>query len=1021
MVFINSIRSIIRSRGKTALFTLLIFVLTLALALGVCVWASVEQFLADCDEYYTTIGIIEYVGTGYPDDTASDTYMADQLLSFDASSVINDEATLLWDISERSMGYIDGFWRTDTYAKDRMMSVFLVGNVFYNEAENVYNATVMKSLYSLKVKDDTVVYLDADFGSFEYGRYYLVYGELYFGRSPLMHLRVKEYGNAASANEGIPIPHVIDVTDGEYYSIPEDCILKKVADTLKVTCNSVLVNSTDDLMALFPFHQNELYFTSGRAFTEEEYADGSHVCVITEIMAARLGVEVGDTIDLSVAISSRPGVYNSYWTDDGFRYNESFTITGITNTSMDKSWYIYVPGSANVPSSSFPIGYTVGQATVSNDGAALFYEHISSGLEGRFRLTVYDQGYSAVEIPYSIILNVAKIVTAVCALVELAVLILFGFLFIYRQRETSETMLMLGTGRMKVSGYFFISASLISLIACAAGAVGAYFLHGGIIALISKAARTYALIDRRFSNGDLTVSRTLDFDPKLGLDLFMYVGLAVMVLAVLSCMVFAINTFFNNRPSRQKHSGPKKQRRSSHMRGGSMKYAMLSIFRGGMRSIVIPILAITVVVFFGQLSDTVLSYQEQLDEVYDTSVINGYFTDIKGKQTGNEIIDAYNICDLYHTGKISTLSVSVSESYYYIGISMLADKTIQDIGPLYVPSNYFVYESLEATILRGFDLTATNDIYMSPEFFYADAIGMDFLEGYDVSFLSAPYKEEDQRCCMVSTAFMEKYNVGLGDTVRCAIDSVTNSEKYNARIFVHYDMLVVGAYEKQGMEDTIYAPLSLFFDTSLIWGEGRTASGAPEETFDNGYIISDEQKDILKDNTFNSVYFKLFDTHELVELKDYLSDYGYSQVHRIGQVREFIVLLDAVFNDSVASVEQQIRYIDLLYPCLYALVGIIAVVVSYLFVISRKKELATMVALGTGPRGTFLSFFMEQSMLCSSGTVIGFLAWFIISGAPNMLHLILEAGFIVCYFLGSAISVTVMNKTNVMTIMSDRD
>ncbi|MFA7673903.1 MAG: ABC transporter permease, partial [Clostridia bacterium] len=294
MVFINSIRSIVRSKGKTALFTLLIFVLTLALALGVCVWASVEQFLADCDEYYTTVGIIEYVGTGYPDDTACDTYMAEQLASFDTSSVINDEATLLWDISERSMGYIDGFWRTDTYAKDRMMSVFLIGNVFYNEDENVYNATVMKSLYSLKVKDDTIVYLDEDFGTFEYGRYYLVYGEVYYGRSPLMHLRVKEYSNAASATEGIAIPHVIDVTDGKYYSIPEDCILTKVADTLKVTCNSVLVNSTDDLMALFPFHQNELYFTFGRAFTEEEYANGSNVCVITEIMAARLGVGIGD-------------------------------------------------------------------------------------------------------------------------------------------------------------------------------------------------------------------------------------------------------------------------------------------------------------------------------------------------------------------------------------------------------------------------------------------------------------------------------------------------------------------------------------------------------------------------------------------------------------------------------------------------------------------------------------------------------------------------------------------------------
>ena len=96
MIFRNSLHSIIRSKGKTALFTLLIFALTMALALSVSVWASVAQFLDDCDDFYTTIGLIEYMGTGYPDDTAYDQAMHQSLASFDAARIAGDSAVLSW-------------------------------------------------------------------------------------------------------------------------------------------------------------------------------------------------------------------------------------------------------------------------------------------------------------------------------------------------------------------------------------------------------------------------------------------------------------------------------------------------------------------------------------------------------------------------------------------------------------------------------------------------------------------------------------------------------------------------------------------------------------------------------------------------------------------------------------------------------------------------------------------------------------------------------------------------------------
>jgi ABC-type lipoprotein release transport system permease subunit len=1029
MVFRNSMRSIFRTMGKTALFTLLIFALTMALSLGVSVWTSVAQFLEECNEFYTTIGLVEYMGTDYPGDTAYDNSMDQAVISFDAAAITNDPAALRWEEPARALGYIDGFWRTDNYVPGRGNSVLVVGNVTYNEQHDQYTAFVIDVIYSLQIKANTIILIDGNFpdgniGSFEKDHYYLVLGEVYDVGSPLLNLREATFDNAITASMGIEIPRIEDITSNginEKYDIPDDSILIQVASTLQVTNNSVLVVGTDDLMSMLPFHQEELYIIDGRPFTSDEYTSGAHVLVISELAAARLGIGVGDTTDLSVAVSDKPGVYNSYWISNGFSYRDTFKVVGITNTVSDKSWYVYVPKSTDVPSSPFSIGYTVGHAIVRNEEAAAFNARIESILIDRFQLTIYDQGYSNVATPFERILSVSRIVTVVCVLVELAVILLFGFLFVYRQRETSETMLLLGAGKDRVIGYFLFSAGLISLIATSAGAVAGYYLHDGIISLVAKSAENFSLIDSRYSNGNLSISRTLEFAPHLELQLFLYIGAAAFALAILACMAFVMSTFHTKRASQRHLQGPNKEHETSLLGGGSQKYAILSILRGGARSVVVPILAVAVVLFFGQLAMTSLRYQEQLDTIYDNTTIEGNYTDIKGKQIGNLVLNAWDIFNLYRSGQISTLGVSMSKPYYYLGTSIRADGTDLGIPPLFVPSSGFAAESLEAEVLRGPDLTAINNIHTSPEFLYAETISMTFLDGYDESFLTVPFGDNKSFSCMVPTSLMEEQGIVLGDTIRAAIDDVYQSPEYNAKIFRHYDLLVVGSYEKQGADDTIYVPLSLFFDTALIWDVGGVSVGAPSETFNTGYTFSDKQKDLLLSTTFHSAHFTLSDTHSLDSFKDYLNHYGYSEVHNISKVRTFIVLKDASFNNSVASVKQQIHYINTLYPFLYLLVGIIATVASYLLVVSRKMEFAIMRGLGTTRIRSFFSFFIEQTFLCILGLIIGFSLWQFLWGTPRILHLALTAGFLVCYLLGSAISITIMNQTNVFTILSDKD
>ncbi len=363
----------------------------------------------------------------------------------------------------------------------------------------------------------------------------------------------------------------------------------------------------------------------------------------------------------------------------------------------------------------------------------------------------------------------------------------------------------------------------------------------------------------------------------------------------------------------------------------------------------------------------------------------------------------------------------MNEPYYFLGISRLSNGTDIPLSPLYVPRNSFVRESLEDTIRRGPDLTTTNNIRTSPEFYFADAIVMTFLESYDESILADPIDSETVPRCLIPSSLMSEHNIELGDTIRIAYLRTERNPEDNQRIYAQVDLLVVGTFEKQGPEDTIYAPLSLFFETDLIWNSDQMTAVKTANESAVEEALDEEQKEHLLNTSFQSTSFTLSNSRSLPKLKDYLSEYGYSQVKNVDRVREFIVLKDASFNNAVASLKQQIRYINILNPFLYVLIGIIAITASYLIVVHRKNEFAIQRGLGSTRIRTFFSFFIEQVVLCLLGLAIGLTIWHFVWGDLTDLHLMLTVGFTGCYLLGSAISIMIMNHSNVLKILLDRD
>lgn len=991
MIFRTSIKSVIRSRGKSALFFSLILALTMVLSLGLYLWAAVGQYLALCNASYRTIGLFEYMGVDYPDETVDDEGLREAARLFDHAAIAGHESVRSWDTSARALGYVDGLTRTDAMVPYKQFAVIVVGSVSPNPSAGMTSAIISECLYSYTDMSGKSVYIDEGGYTLESGRSYILHGEFYYARSSYPHFRIAGFRGA----DGAQIPGVIDISsaDGGYAIDPESPYVA-MAQTYRVLNSSVSVFATSELDSILPFHQRQLYITEGRGFTPGEYADSAPVCVVTRLLARQCGVWIGDEITLSIAVGPDKPIYETYRAETGFTYEKRFRIVGITNQLTSMNHYLFIPKSEDIDLSVNQIGYTLGQAVLDNDTADHFYREIEPLLGDRVRLTIYDQGYSSVREPFEDILRVVVIMTVASGFAALAVLVMFGFLFVYRQREVSHIMMALGTGKPRVFLHFLYSSGLIALAGAAAGSAAGYSLSGLVASLVRLIAKGYLDVDRRFSITNLTMDMAVPFSPRPALSLFVYAALAVVAAALMFCLLYTAGSFVRRQTRRRRPRGPRRAARSSRLPGGPMKYCLLSIRRGGSRSAVVPAVSLAIVVFLGHLANTSASYDAKLRQVYDGNVVTGYFTDVNGKQVGALTVEAFQLNEIYASGYIGELSVTKSVPSRYLGRSVV-DGEPQFVALLEVSGSSFAAETLYNEILRGPAVILTNDLAKSPEFYYSDTIITEFLSGYDASFLADSV--EDKPGCMVSTSLMEETGVRLGDTIRVAT-ATGNMYRYN-----HLDLRVVGSYVKQGSKDNIYCQLGAYIDPSILTGDPVAA------------------REKLFPYTLDSAVFTVASAERLDDLKTYLSERGYSQVNRPGQIRSFVVFGDKNLLAAVSTLMQQIRYIRILYPFLYILVGAIGFIVSYLISVSRRKEFATMRGLGAEPSCAFLSFFYEQCILCLLGCALGLAAWTLYARPSDALYIFLAAGFAVFYIVGCSLSIRVMGRAAVLRILSQED
>lgn len=980
----NGIKSILRTPGKTALFALILAVLSALLSVAFCVFAAVRGYLADCDDFYRSIAVLEYVGRDYPNDMVFDPAVGEAVSAHgeELAALQNAPGVISFEAADNVAGLVEGFERKDTYTYDQAVATLIVTVHSYYPDSSAYSALIEKVLYASRDYEGKMILLrssgmdEPGAQQPESGRAYIVTGHFFSGQSsyPWFMAEPMSFG----VGEGEILVPAMTPYEGDLAQHEDYAALAAVQNGRNSACRVLRTASAEDLL---PFHEEELLLREGRLFTQEEYAAAAHSAVVSDRLAALLELSIGSKFNMSLI------------TADGDLYaelgrfvpeSEEYEIVGIYKHASQYQYSIFLPDAAQNAKSIAPVtGYRLGQFRIENSKAEAFMESAQHLGDHDFRVSLYDHGYAAATEPMKELLTISVIFLAVCLLLAAAALALECHLFISRQREAAQTMLALGSGRRHVYGYFISAAVALAVPAGLIGCFGGKLLEGRVMGMLLRFAEQLASRDLRFSSSRMHLTKTLDFAPKIPLAVYALALAALLLGSAVLTLIFARGTVGNRIEKKQRRealrrvekSAPKKMRtiRSSHL-SGKLKYALLSMQRAPVRTVAVLLLAAVAALFFARLTNSLDGYRTQLETIRQNTVIKGRATDPSGQLVDGLSVRYKPARDLVGADVVSNYNVTIEVCHLrFIGVPLTAEGEERDVPEPRYPSGEFAIETFFTQMLAEPRFVQTGSVSGSPSFYFTNAESVRWFEGYgESSFL------ENELICAVPESLLSENGAKLGDTARFVY---ALTDYYGRPLMGTTDLKIAAAYIPAADERIIYSPI----------GSDNIQTGS------DGHLFG------TRERSYTSFTFELDDTSRLDELRQALEDAGFEMPQAGMRPSNIAVIDDASFLSVTHSMERQIQYVTALYYGLYVLTFIIGAVLAYLLTSSRRREIALMRALGTQPPRILANFVFEQTLLAALGLALGVLIARLAGEKINELQLILTAVFFGCWCVSALV------------------
>ena len=1016
----NGIKCILRTPGKTLLFLLILTVTAALLTVSCCVFGAVRGYLNDCKDYFHTIADLEYIGRDYPDQSVYDESFAEAVEENRVllESLAASDQVIAWEPASSEVMYTPQIHRFDTDIPSPDETVIRVKLHSFNDHLLSYNAIVVETLYSRKDYTNRMIMLRTSDStkSLDIGGTYLLSGRFFAGRlqNPSVRQEIVSYYDGGRLVE---LPAAL----AEGAGAEEEAPFYRYAEMLHLKNDACRVTYTAAIEDLYPFHQQVLTLTKGRFFTQEEYDSKAHVVIVSEKVTGRLDLKVGDSISFSVFRSSGELFDDSAHTlvDEG-----AFEIVGITSHSETYPYWVFLPDS-EVGGAICPVnGYTLGQFRLKNDGVSAFVENAAPLLDKGFRLNVYDQGYSAATVPMEELLFISTIFLFVCLLLAICALALQSHLFISRQSDAARTMHALGSGKLHVCIYFICSALALSIPSALLGAFIGKQAEGRVFEMLQRFASQFGEQDLRFSATRLAITRTLEFNPTSSLGAYLIAAGILAGGTLLFTLFFTLGSLRDRKTAKKKkvkQRSPKHPAKVSRL-SGSFKYGLLSLIRGRGRSVAVLLLGVTAALFFGRLTASLDGYKDQLTAYKNDAVISGNATDNFGKLINGLVLRGSSTAKMSSSELLENWCATVDLGH----IKFLGVEGGEQI-PYYWPEyGSFAYESAFYWMSKGPLWIGTSSVSNSPLFHYSESGSVDWLNGwseadfirlddqsatlynyaYDYEY-TASYRG-GPAICALPNSMMEEYGIKLGDRINTVI-SYYHPDWYE--MLLPMQLLVVASYVGPVGSTTVFSPITFIRPEledkkyfPVLREEDKELpywiSGKP---WDREVLTECMAKGITPAQNYSSFTYTLTDSYRLDDLRNELADAGFTWVRSGERNKNYALIDDEVYLNTVHSMERQIQYVSVLYDALYLLAGVIGFALAWLLIHSRRREIAVMRALGTQPGRIVGNFLLEQFLLIVIGLGIGVAVCRLTGASINRTQLILTAAFLGLWTVSSLI------------------
>lgn len=278
--------------------------------------------------------------------------------------------------------------------------------------------------------------------------------------------------------DGVTAQEVIDSTSS----------WRMAMESIQTNNHSVPVLAVDSVEGMLEFASGRTQITQGRSISQEEYRDGAAVCLISETLARESGLDVGDTLPLSLyekeknlmptMVGDSDPTASYYLPQRGFQQETEYTVIGLYRQSSEwgKTVASFTPNSVLTPKKSVTCAMETGGSAIEASPSGLWGTMIlkngtAGQMEARLKennlagtVTYYDQGYSEIVESLDGFSRVSRTVLWVGLALWVVVLAAYCVLFPLQEGKTALRMWTLGTVKRDITGSIWLSSAAVAVI-----------------------------------------------------------------------------------------------------------------------------------------------------------------------------------------------------------------------------------------------------------------------------------------------------------------------------------------------------------------------------------------------------------------------------------------------------------------------------------------------------------------------------------------------------------------------------